>query len=145
MSFGAYARQAQAYQRQAVMTASPAQLVLMLYDGVLRFLAQARDGFAQADSPRGIERIHHSLQRANNILAELQSNLDLEAGGDYAQNLDRLYEYYQRRLSEANLRKEQAPVAEVEKLVQQLRDAWAEMLSQSKDEESATHPRASSY
>lgn len=120
---------ARAYQAQAVLTASPGQLVLMLFDGALRFLGQAQDAFSSPDSgPRRIERINQSIVRAQNILVELQSTLNLEAGGDYARNLDRLYDYYLRRLLEANLKKSVDPVNEVEGLLRQLRDGWAEML-----------------
>lgn len=120
---------ARAYQAQAVLTASPGQLVLMLFDGALRFLGQAQEAFASAEpGPRRIERINQSLVRAQNILVELQSTLNLEAGGDYARNLDRLYDYYLRRLLEANLKKSVEPVNEVEGLLRQLRDGWSEML-----------------
>jgi flagellar secretion chaperone FliS len=120
---------ARAYQAQAVLTASPGQLILMLYDGALRFLGHARDALQSPDEgPRRIEVINTNLLKAQNILAELQSSLNHEAGGDHAANLDRLYDYYLRRLLEANLRKKAEPVIEVEKLVRELRDGWAEML-----------------
>ncbi len=120
---------ARAYQTQSILTASPGQLVLLMYDGCLRFMAQARAGFAlPEDNPRRIETIHTALLRAQAILSELRANLDMEAGGDIAANLDRLYDYHLRRLIECNLRKDEAPLIEVEGLVRTLRDAWAEML-----------------
>jgi len=120
---------ARAYQTQSILTASPGQLVLLMYDGALRFMAQARAGFAlPEDNPRRIETIHTALLRAQAILSELRANLDMEAGGDIAANLDRLYDYHLRRLFECNLRKDEAPLIEVENLVRTLRDAWAEML-----------------
>lgn len=120
---------ARAYQAQAVLTASPGQLVLMLYDGALRFLGYARDALASpVEEPRRIEIINTNLIKAQNILAELQGTLNHDAGGDHAANLDRLYEYYLRRLFEANMKKKIEPVIEVEGLLRQLRDGWAEML-----------------
>lgn len=120
---------ARAYQAQAVLTASPGQLILMLYDGALRFLGHARDALQSTDeNARRIETINTNLLKAQNIIAELQSCLNHEAGGDHAANLDRLYDYYLRRLLEANMRKKVEPVIEVEKLVRDLRDGWAEML-----------------
>ena len=120
---------ARAYQTQSILTASPGQLVLLMYDGCLRFMAQARAGFAlPEDNPRRIETIHTALLRAQAILSELRANLDMEAGGEIAANLDRLYDYHLRRLFECNLRKDEAPLIEVEGLVRTLRDAWAEML-----------------
>lgn len=126
MAVTGYAR---AYQTQSVLTASPGQLVLMLYDGVLKFLGLAKEGFAMPDSnPRRIEIINTNIQRAQNIIIELQSTLNRDAGGDLATTLDRLYDYYTRRLFEANISKKVAPVDEVERLVRELRDGWAEML-----------------
>jgi len=105
---------ARAYRANAVMTASPGQLVLMLYDGALRALAMARDGFSRpVDDYRRIELINQQLIKAQNIINELQDTLNLEAGGEFAATLQRLYDYYNRRLSEANLRKQVEPVIEV--------------------------------
>lgn len=120
---------ARAYQTQSILTASPGQLVLMMYDGALRFMAQARAGFAlPEDNYSRIEKINVALLRAQAILVELRANLDMNAGGEIAANLDRLYDYYLRRLQEANLRKDEKPVIEIEGLVRTLRDGWAEML-----------------
>jgi flagellar protein FliS len=119
---------ARAYQSQSVLTASPGQLILMLYDGALRFLQHARDALeSPEETPKRIERINTNLIKAQDIIAELQSCLNMDAG-EYSKNLDRLYDYYLRRLFEANLKKKVAPVIEVEGLVRQLRDGWAEML-----------------
>ena len=126
MSAVAYAR---AYQTQSILTASPGQLVLMMYDGVLRFLSQARAHLAEPETDtRRIAQVNTALLRAQAIIAELQANLDFTAGGGFANNLDRLYDYHLRRLLEANIKKDDAIVAEVERLVRELRDGWAEML-----------------
>ncbi|MBI5381743.1 MAG: flagellar export chaperone FliS [Opitutae bacterium] len=120
---------ARAYHAQSVLTASPGQLVLMLFDGALKFLSLAKDGFNQPeDNPRRFEQINTNLQKAQNILAELQGSLNYEAGGDMSVTLDRLYDYYSRRLFEANVKKRIEPVLEVERFLKELRDAWAEML-----------------
>ncbi len=118
------------YRSNAVLTASPGQLVLMLFDGALKSMALAREAFDRPETDaRRIEIINHQLQKAQNILQELQNGLNMEVGGDFAKTLDRLYDYHMRRLFEANLRKDVAPVIEVEGLVGPLRDAWAEMLT----------------
>lgn len=120
---------ARTYYAQSILTASPGQLVLMLYDGALRFLNQAQAAFALDEAaPRRIEMINTALLRTQNILIELQSNLDHQAGGQYAADLARLYDYYLRRLLEANLQKRAEPVHEVERLLRHLRDGWSEML-----------------
>lgn len=126
MSSHPYAR---AYQAQSILTASPGQLVLLMYDGALRFMAQARAAFSEPeDTPRRLEKINTALLRAQAILGELRSNLDFTSGGEVAVNLDRLYDYYLRRLFECNLRKNEIPLIEVEGLVRELRDGWSEML-----------------
>lgn len=125
----------QTYRTNAILTASPGKLVLMLYDGALGAMEIARDAMNGLDEdPRRIETVNHQLQKAQNILLELQGGLNLEAGGEFAQTLYRLYDYHHRRLFEANLRKEVAAVTEVEGLLRSLRDAWAEMLTKQEQE-----------
>lgn len=122
---------ARTYRTNAILTASPGQLVLMLYDGALKSLALAQEAFKQPESdPRRIETINHQLLKAQSIIIELQAGLNLEAGGDFAKTMHRLYDYHNRRLLEANLRKQVEPIVEVESLVRELREAWAQMLSQ---------------
>lgn len=122
---------ARTYRANAILTASPGQLVLMLYDGILKSLALAQEAFKQpVDDPRRIEMINHHLIKAQSIITELQSGLNMEAGGEFAKTMNRLYDYHNRRLLEANLRKQVEPVIEVERLVREIRDAWAQMLAQ---------------
>ena len=122
---------ARMYRANAILTASPGQLVLMLYDGVLKSLALAQEAFKQpADDPRRIEAINHHLINAQAIITELQAGLNMDGGGDFAKTMHRLYDYHNRRLLEANLRKQVEPVREVERLVREIRDAWAQMLAQ---------------
>ena len=121
---------ARTYRSNAVLTASPGQLVLMLYDGALRSLAQAREAFSRSETDfRRLEVINQQLLKTQAIIAELQGGLNFKEGGEVAETLNRLYEYYNRRLFEANLRKEAAPVIEVEGLLGELRAGWAEMLA----------------
>lgn len=133
---------ARAYRTNAVLTASPGQLVLMLYDGALTALQSAKQAFDGPDeNPRRIEAINQQLLKAQNILLELQAGLNLEAGGEFAQTMYRLYDYYGRRLLEANVHKRVEPVIEVERLVRELRDAWAEMLNRKSDDGTTAHIR----
>lgn len=125
---------ARTYRANAVLTASPGQLVLMLYDGALKAMAIAREAFTlPEDDVSRIQIINTQLLKAQNILAELQSGLNMEAGGEFARTMYRLYDYHTRRLTEANIRKQVQPVEEVERLVRELRDAWAQMLTQQTD------------
>jgi flagellar protein FliS len=120
---------ARAYRANSILTASPGQLVLLLYDGALNSLAIARAAF---DLPvkdlRRYETINRQLAKARSIIAELQGRLDFNAGPEFAEIMHRLYDYYNRRLLEANLRKQVEPIVEVENLLTQIRDTWAEML-----------------
>jgi flagellar protein FliS len=121
---------ARTYRANAILTASPGQLVLMLYDGALKALALSREAFARPEHDiRRIAVINEQLMKAQAILGELQSGLDMDAGGEFARTMSSLYDYHNRRLLEANLRKREEPVIEVERLVRELRDAWAEMLA----------------
>lgn len=121
---------ARAYRANAVLTASPGHLVLMLYDGVLRALNIAREACTRPETdPRRYEIVNRHLLKAQSIIAELQGTLNHEAGdGQFAREMHRLYDYYARRLVEANLRKDPAPIAEVELLLGGVRETWAEML-----------------
>jgi flagellar protein FliS len=121
---------AQAYRSTAVLTASPGMLVLMLFDGALKSMAMAREAFKCPSTDfKRFETINTHLIKSQRILVELQGGLDMKNGGEFSQNMHRLYDYYRRRLFEANMRKDVGPVIEVEGLVRVIRDAWAEMLS----------------
>ncbi len=121
---------ARTYRSNAVLTASPGQLVLMLYDGALRALAMTREAFTRPeDDVARLQVINQQLLKAQAIIGELQSGLNFEAGGEVAATLEQVYEYYNRRLFEANMRKQVAPVIEVERLIGELRAGWAEMLT----------------
>lgn len=120
---------ARAYRDNSILTASPGQLVLMLFDGVLNSLAIARKACDDpTGDPRRVEVIHSQLVKAQKIIAELQGTLNLESGGDFARTMYGLYDYYDRRLIEANIKKKSEPIAEVERLLGEVRNAWFEML-----------------
>src|SRR5450631_3209512 len=121
---------ARMYRANSVLTASPGQLVLMLYDGALRAMALARKALARPPEDWGrIEEANNQLLKAQRIFIELQATLDMEAGdGKFSQEMSKLYEYYIRRLVDANMRKDVEPIIEVEHLFGQVREAWAEML-----------------
>jgi flagellar protein FliS len=122
---------ARAYRANSVLTASPGQLVLMLFDGALNALAIARIACDDiSGDPRRIEVVHTQLVKAQKIIAELQGTLNLEAGGEFARTMYGLYDYYDRRLVEANIKKQSAPIAEVERLMGEVRNAWSEMLGE---------------
>jgi flagellar protein FliS len=125
---------AKSYKSIAVNTAHPGQLVLMLFDGALRFMDTAVAGFAEENISRRFEAIHNNLIKTQNILRELQKALNLNAGGEFAGRMFALYDFMIVQLTQANLKKDKEPIHVVEKLLGQIRDAWAQMLKQSSSE-----------
>jgi flagellar secretion chaperone FliS len=117
------------YRQIATQTAPPGQLVLMLFDGALRFLEGALQGFARTDPAEANAAIHNNVVRAQQIIRELDGALNLEQGGDCATTLRRLYRYFDRRLEESNIRKNRDGVDEVITHLTVLREAWAGMLN----------------
>jgi flagellar secretion chaperone FliS len=120
----------QSYRQVATRTASPGQLVLMLYDGVIRFLERAKAGFQLDDPVEFNTTINNNILRAQDIVRELDCSLNTEQGGDLAVELRRLYDYFDRVLLEANLRKDPKGINDVIRRTTILRDAWATMLQQ---------------
>ncbi len=114
----------ESYRQTATLTAPPGQIVLMLYDGILRFLERALSGFASAEPAERNMAVNNNLQRAQSILRELNCALDIEKGGDLAVTLRRLYDYFDRRILESNLKKTRDGVEEVIQHITVLRDAW---------------------
>jgi flagellar protein FliS len=112
------------YLRDSVSTASPQRLVVMLYDGLVQDLQLAQQGVAQGD----IGLVHTRLVRAQAIVTELQTSLDLDAW-DGAKDLDRLYTYVLELLVDANVRKDAAPLVQAMDVVEPLRDAWHQALA----------------
>jgi flagellar protein FliS len=112
-----------AYRQQSVLTATPGQLVVMLYDGCLRFLHQAAHAMRAGELVQSRER----LRRAQAIIAELQTTLDLEQGGVVASRLQGIYVFCQRHLLEGSSAEDPAMIDKVAELLGELREAWAEI------------------
>jgi flagellar protein FliS len=123
----------QSYRKIATETATPGQLVLMLYEGAIGFLERSLAGFNHSDPLEFNRTVSNGILRAQAIIRELNATLDMEQGGEISANFRRLYNYFNRRLQEANVRKRSEAVEEVIKLLRVLRDSWAEMLQQGPD------------
>jgi flagellar protein FliS len=115
----------QQYQRVQTQTASPGQLLILLYEGGLRFIGRGRAALEVGDW----DTARVNLLRAQDIVAELMGSLNFEAG-DVATNLLRLYEYMHRRLVIANIHRDAAAAAEVDGLLRTLLPAWEEAVRQ---------------
>jgi flagellar protein FliS len=131
------------YKSSAVNTASPGQLVLMLFDGALKFIEQARVGTHLENFRERNEVVNNNLIKAQNILSELQTSLDMKVPGDFSKTMFALYDYMIRQLQEANMQKTEEPIKVVARLLRDIRDAWEEMLRNSPTNTSATDEQAS--
>lgn len=119
---------AESYRQVATQTATPGQRVLMLYDGAIKFLERARLAFDHTDPLDFHQTIHNNIGRAQAIIHELNAALNVDAGGELAVTLRRLYVYFDWRLDESNRRKNAAGIEEIIRRLTILRDSWSEML-----------------
>lgn len=111
-----------AYKQNSVTTASPGELTLMLYNGCLKFLAKAKVAIEQ----KNIQEKNHNIQRAQAIIAELMSTLNMDI--PISKEFLPLYDYMNRRLIEANIKNDIAIIEEVEGLTTEFRDTWKEVI-----------------
>lgn len=111
------------YLQASVITAPPGRLLLMLYDGAINFLSQAIDAIKKKD----YEEANQLIVRVQDIIAELVSSLDMKY--EVARSLSQLYDYFNRRLIEANVKKDSVPAVEVEGYLRELREIWAKMIT----------------
>ena len=117
------------YRQIATQTAPPGQLILMLFDGAVRFLERGLTGFACSDPAEANMTIHNNFRRAQDIVRELNRALNMKQGGECAETLRQLYNYFERRIWESNMKKRPDGAREVIKHLTVLRDAWATMLT----------------
>jgi len=125
-----------AYKEIQIKTANQIRLIVMLYDGAIRHINLAADAFVEGH--RRYDAINNHIIAAQDILSELMASLDFEKGGVLAKNLFSLYSFMTRRLLEGNLKKDPAPLAEVKKLLGDLREAWDEISTRKGLEEKAS-------
>lgn len=112
-----------AYQSNSVMTASPAKLVLMLYDGAIKNLKLAELALEE----KKIEKVNTYIKKTQDIISEFMLTLNFDVGGDVAKNLYQLYEYMYNRLLRANIDKDVEGIREVKKYLEELRETWAQI------------------
>ncbi|HEY9854713.1 MAG TPA: flagellar export chaperone FliS [Stenomitos sp.] len=110
------------YQLAQIETAPREQLLLMLYDGAIRFANVAKKGIEDKD----FEVTNTHCMKVQNILTELMVTLDMAVGGELAQNLFDLYDYMKRRTMEANFQKDPQALDEILMHLKELRMAWAQ-------------------
>ena len=111
-----------AYANNKIMTASPAELTLMLYEGAIKFANLAIAGMETND----IEKAHTNIIKVERIIEEFQSTLDHKY--PVAKDFDEVYNYLMMRLREANLKKDKEIMEEVLKHLRTMRDTWKEVM-----------------
>lgn len=111
-----------AYANNKIMTASKAELTLMLYDGAIKFCNIAIAGIEEHD----IQKAHTNIIKVERIIEEFQATLNHKY--PVAQDFDNVYQYLQRRLRDANIKKDKEIMEEVLKHLRTMRDAWKEVM-----------------
>lgn len=124
------------YLEDQVKFASPITVVIMLYDKAIQCLKSCSDSIKGGETNLKAKGL--PLCRAVDIIAELQSVLDRQHGGEIAQNLDKLYGYMLEKLTVANYKNDSASIDEVAKLLEELREGWRGAASQAAQK--ATRP-----
>lgn len=119
------------YQKSSIETASREQILIMLYDGAIQFLNKARVAMQNKD----IEGIHNNLIGAQNIIQEFINSLNREVAPQLAENLTSLYEYFLRRLVQANMKRQIEPIDEVLTYLKSLKATWEQAIALAQKEE----------
>jgi flagellar protein FliS len=125
-----------AYLSQQLAALSPASRVAMLYDKAIASLREAIQAIEDGD----IQRRWSANNLAGQIIETLWATLDLDKGGDIAANLDRLYSFMLRHLSEVDMKNDPKPAQDVIKLLEPLRQSWHELAKQNQMQAHAARP-----
>lgn len=120
----------QQYAETKIQTASGGDLVVMLYQGCVKFLRLSKKSIED----KNYQNANEYLIRSQDIIMELLTTLDAEKGGEVAQNLAALYEYNYRRLIKANMDKDTEIIDEVENIMLELLEAWKEAVKSDRKE-----------
>ena len=110
------------YNNSKVLTASPAELTLMLYDGAIKFCNIAELSVEKNDIPRA----HENIRKVQNIIGYLPSTLDMKY--EVSKDFDNIYSYLERRLVEANVKKDKEILEEINTHLHSIRDNWKEVM-----------------
>lgn len=110
------------YKENSIFTASPEELTLMLYNGLVKYIMLAQKGIEEGN----IQKAHDSIIRAEEIIIEFQSTLDQKY--EVAKSLGLMYDYMLRRLMTANVKKSIEILEEVLGFAKELRDTWAQAM-----------------
>ena len=118
------------YQSMQILSAKPEKLILMLYDGAIRFIHQGIKAIEQEK----IEEANAHLLKTQNILVELMASLNFEKGGELAVNLFRIYEFMHYTLVQANVKKEAEPLNRISDQLKKIRESWVQAMRKEEKE-----------
>ncbi|MBP5195219.1 MAG: flagellar export chaperone FliS [Lachnospiraceae bacterium] len=121
----------QQYKNNAIATATPAELTLMLYEGAIKFGNIAIKAIEEGD----IQKAHINIVKVQRIITEFRNTLDFKY--PVAKDFDRVYEYLERRLVEANVSKDKEIMEEMVMHIRSMRDNWKEVMKRAKQPQSA--------
>jgi len=138
----AYQSAVSTYKETKIKTAGQGQLIIMLYNTAIRqldealFLLQTND--TGKKDPGKIEKVGKAVVKTQEIISELMVSLDFEQGGDIAVNLFSLYTWFNRELMEANINQDAKRISIVKNHIENLRNAWQEVVSSTAFETAST-------
>jgi flagellar protein FliS len=118
---------AKIYKKKQIESAPPGHLIVMLYDAAIDKIDQCKEIINEEKGLDRIEKFHNCIVVAQNIITELTAALDLENGGEVAQNLFRLYDFMNWRLVDVNVKKDYQGLDDVREVLCTLRAAWEEV------------------
>ncbi len=119
------------YNNSKILTASPAELTLMLYEGAIKFCNIAMAAVEQKD----VEKAHTNIVKAQKIVDYFRQTLDMKY--EVSQDFERVYVYLEQRLVEANLKKDKEILEEVTTHLRSMRDTWKEVIRLNKEKGTA--------
>lgn len=108
------------YKTTQITTANQGKLIVMLYDGAIKFLTIALDNI----EPKKYDIVNNNIIKAQDIITELLLSLNMDEGGEISRNLFSLYMYFKKQLLEANIKKDPVIITHTIKLLKEMREAW---------------------
>jgi len=129
------------YQKNNIETATPAELFLILFNALVNFVAKAKNAMEEAN----IQDTHNNITKAQNILIEFVETLDHSVSPELAKNLESLYMYNIKLLTDANIKKDIKKLNESYKLLEGLRNTWREAMEIQKNSKSKEDSLEDSY
>lgn len=123
------AKMAATYKNQQILTSSPEQLTLMLYNGAIRFIDESMIALDQKD----LQKSHNTNMRAQDIVREFMATLDMSY--EIAKGYYQLYDYVEYRLIQANMKKDKSQLEDAKQILVELRDAWVQAMKLARNEQ----------